>query len=312
MPTTFDSGFADWTPDQLPDLTGKTYLITGANAGLGLEASKMLRAKNANLLMAARNEGRGRGAVNRVSALNGTGTVDFVKLDLADTASIRAAADGVASMTDGLDAVINNAGIMQTPQQKTADGFEMQFGTNHLGHFLLNHLVFDLVAARSGRIVPVSSIAHKPPAKLHFDDLMMTNNYKPTTAYGQSKLANLVYGLELHRRLDAAGSPVASISCHPGYAATNLQSTGPTGIWKSVYKVTNAVLAQPADRGAQPLVLAAAGNEARSGGYYGPVAFGGARGDISDSDVSASASDPASGKRLWEASEALLDISWTI
>ena len=312
MATTFDSGFTDWNPEHLPDLTDRTFLITGANAGLGFEASKMLRHKNANLLMAARNEGRGRGAVNKITAENGSGFVDFIKLDLADTTSIRAAADSVRSTTDGLDAIVNNAGIMQTPQQKTADGFEMQFGTNHLGHFLLNSLLFDLVATRSGRIVPVASIAHQPPAKLHFDDMMLTNNYKATTAYQQSKLANLVYGLELHRRLTAADSSVSSISCHPGYAATQLQSTGPTGIWKSVYKVTNALLAQDANRGAQPLVLAAAGTEALPGGYYGPVAFKGARGPISDSDVSDAALDVASGSRLWEASEAYLDITWTI
>ena len=213
MGTAFDSGFSDWTPDRLPDLTDKRFLITGANAGLGLETAKMLRHKNADVLMAARNEGRGRGAVTNVSGEPGSGTVEFVKLDLADTSSIQAASQFVREMTDGLDAIVNNAGIMQTPQQQTADGFEMQFGTNHLGHFLLNHLLFDLVAARSGRIVPVASIAAKPPAKFNFDDLMFSEKYSPTLVYGQSKLANLTYGMELHRRLEAAGSSVSSISC---------------------------------------------------------------------------------------------------
>ena len=312
MGTAFDSGFSDWTPERLPDLTDKRFLITGANAGLGLETAKMLRHKNADVLMAARNEGRGRGAVTNVSGEPGSGTVEFVKLDLADTSSIQAASQFVREMTDGLDAIVNNAGIMQTPQQQTADGFEMQFGTNHLGHFLLNHLLFDLVAARSGRIVPVASIAAKPPAKFNFDDLMFSEKYSPTLVYGQSKLANLTYGMELHRRLEAAGSSVSSISCHPGYAATNLQSTGPTGIWKSVYKVTNKLMAQPAERGAQPLALAAAGNEARAGGYYGPVDLGGARGKISDADIPAAATAQDAGSRLWEASENYLDISWTI
>ena len=312
MSTTFDSGFNDWMPNRLPDLSGKRFLITGANAGLGYETAKMLRHKNADVLMAARNEGRGRGAVTNMSAEPGTGSVEFVKLDLADTASVAAAADAVRSMTDGLDAIVNNAGIMQTPQQKTADGFEMQFGTNHLGHFLLNHLLLDLVAARSGRIVPVASIAAKSPAKFDFSDLMLTHNYSPTSAYQQSKLANITYGLELHRRLAAAGSPVASISCHPGYAATNLQSTGPTGAWKTIYKFTNKFLAQPAERGAQPLALSAAGTEAQAGGYYGPVDMGGARGKISDADVPTNATAGDAGSRLWEASETFLDISWTI
>ena len=312
MTTTFDSGFNDWTPNRLPDLSGKRFLITGANAGLGFETAKMLRHKNADVLMAARNEGRGRGAVSNISAEPGSGSVDFVKLDLADTSSIRAAAESVRAMTDGLDAIVNNAGIMQTPQQKTTDGFEMQFGTNHLGHFLLNHLLFDLVEARGGRIVPVASIAAKSPAKFNFSDLMHSQNYSATMVYGQSKLANLTYGLELQRRLTAAGSSVSSISCHPGYAATNLQSTGPTGIWKNVYKVTNKLMAQPAERGAQPLALAAAGSEARPGGYYGPVDLGGARGKISDADIPANATADDAGPRLWEASENYLDISWTI
>ena len=262
--------------------------------------------------MAARNEGRGRGAVANIEAEPGTGSVEFIKLDLADTTSISEAATSVRSMTDGLDAIVNNAGIMQTPQQRTADGFEMQFGTNHLGHFLLNYLLFDLVTARSGRIVPVASIAAKPPAKFNFNDLMLTHDYSSTSAYQQSKLANITYGLELHRRLEAAGSSVASISCHPGYAATNLQSTGPTGAWKTIYKFTNKFLAQPAERGAQPLALAAAGSEAQAGGYYGPVAMGGARGPISDADVPVNATAQDAGPRLWEASEGYLDISWTI
>ena len=311
MAKLFDSGFSDWTPDRLPDLSGKSYLVTGANSGLGFEASKILRSKNADVFVAARNEGRGRGAVANLEKSPGTGAVELVKLDLADTASIRAAAEAVRGATDGLDGIVNNAGIMQTPQQQTADGFEMQFGTNHLGHFLLNHLLFDLVAARSGRIVPVASIAHLG-GKLNFDDLMMANDYSPTRAYSQSKLANLVYGIELQRRLTAGGSDVASISSHPGYAATNLQSTGPTGAWTTIYKATNALLAQPAERGAHPLALAAAADEAKPGGYYGPVAFGGARGKVSDSDVADAASDVESGSKLWDASEELLGISWTI
>ena len=141
MAKTFASGFEDWTPDRLPDLTGKSYFITGANSGIGFEAAKYLRSRNADVLVGSRNEGRGRGAVARLEGSSSAGRVEFIKIDLADTASIRAAAEAVRAATDGLDAIVNNAGIMQTPEQKTADGFEMQFGTNHLGHFLMNHLL---------------------------------------------------------------------------------------------------------------------------------------------------------------------------
>ena len=313
MAKMFDSGFDDWTPDRLPDLVGKTFFITGANAGIGFEAAKHLRTKNADVLVGARNEGRGRGAVSRLESVPGAGRVEFIQIDLADTASIRAAVDAVRATTDRLDAIINNAGIMQTPQQRTADGFEMQFGTNHLGHFLMNSELFDMVEATDGRIVPVSSIAHKPPAKIHFDDIMLSENYSPTAAYQQSKLANIVYSMELQRRLQAAGSGVSSIACHPGYSATNLQSTGPTGIWPKIYKVSNKLLAQSAERGSQPLVLAAAGTEARGGGYYGPTGPGDARGKISDSDVAGNfATDPVVGEELWKLSEELLDIRWAL
>lgn len=314
MAKTLDSGFSDWTPDRLPDLTSKRYFITGANAGLGFEVAKALRAKNADVLVGSRNEQRGQTAVSDLKSEAGTGAVEFVHIDLADLSSIREAADAVKALaTDGLDAIVNNAGIMQTPEQTTADGFEMQFGTNHLGHFYMNHLLFDLVGQRNGRIVPVSSIAHKPPAKLNFDNIMLTGHYSPTTSYQQSKLANIVYGMELHRRLDASESSVSSISCHPGYSATNLQSTGPTGFWKPLYKLSNALMAQPASRGAQPLILSAAGVEAKSGGYYGPTGPGDARGKISDSDVAGKiAMDPEAGRKLWALSEELLDITWDI
>ena len=314
MAKTFDSGFSDWTPDRLPDLAGKRYFITGANAGLGYEVAKSLRAKNADVLVGSRNGARGRDAVATLEKESGGGKVELVEIDLADLSSIKTAADAVRGLAgDGLDAIVNNAGIMQTPEQKTADGFEMQFGTNHLGHFYMNHLLFDLVTARSGRIVAVSSIAHKPPAKLNFDNIMLTGEYWPLKAYQQSKLANIVYGLDLHRRLEAAGSDVASISCHPGYSATNLQSTGPTGFWKPLYKLSNALMAQPASRGAQPLILSAAGVEAKSGGFYGPTGPGDARGKISDSDVAGRiAMDPEAGRKLWSLSEELLDITWTI
>jgi len=300
-----------WTLDQLEDLKGRTYLVTGANSGIGYHAAAHLRRANADVIVAARSPERGRQAVEALQAQQSDGVVELLALDLADTASIRAANTALRDLTDGLDAVVNNAGIMQTPQQQTADGFEMQFGTNHLGHFLLNQLIFDLVAARSGRIVVVSSIVHHRARGIDFDDPMLTRRYSPERAYFQSKLANLMYGLELARRLAAAGSPVICTGAHPGYSDTNLQSTGPTGVRKLVYRFTN-LFAQPPAAGAVPEVLAAAGAEAANGGYYGPTGIGEARGPVGTARINPAAQDRDGARRLWDLSEELLDIQWKI
>lgn len=302
----------NWTIDQLDDQTGKVFFITGGNSGVGYEAAAHLRRANATVLIGARSAERGAAAADALRAIPGDGDVQVVALDLADTASIRAADQSLRELTDGLDAIVNNAGIMQTPQQETADGFELQFGTNHLGHFLLNALTFDLVSARSGRIVPVSSIAHRQARGIRLGDPMFSDGYSPTNAYAHSKLANLVYGLELARRLEAAGSDVMSVSSHPGYSATNLQSTGPTGAFKFVYKFTNAVLAQSATDGALPGVFAAAGDDARNGGYYGPNRLGESRGPVGESNISGAARDEAAGDGLWKLSEELLGITFDV
>ncbi|MEM7339956.1 MAG: oxidoreductase [Actinomycetota bacterium] len=300
----------NWTVDQLDDLTGRTYLITGGNSGIGYEAAAHLRRANASVIIAARSHDKGTTAAAMLQQVPGAGQVDLVQLDLADLDSVRAANDAVRHLTDGLDAVINNAGIMQTPQRETADGFELQFGTNHLGHVMLNHLMFDLVAARSGRIVPVSSVAHLQARSINLADPMFAGEYNPTRVYSHSKLANLMYGLELARRLESAGSNVSCMSAHPGYSATNLQSTGPTGVFKALYSVTNRLFAQSASAGAVPEVLAAAGNEARNGGYYGPTSWGGARGPVGDARVSDVAQDTEAAAALWTLTEELLGITW--
>lgn len=306
-----DSGLRGWTPDQLPDLAGRTYLITGANSGIGLEASKILVGAGGRVLAGSRDTARGEAAVSEInSASSGLGAAELVQIDLADQTSIRAAVEAVKTRADGLDAVINNAGVMQTPQRETKEGFELQFGTNHLGHFLLNGLLYDSVKRHSGRIVPVSSIVHRQGA-LDFDDLMLSGSYTPTKSYAQSKLANIVYGFELQRRLSDAGSPVSSIICHPGYSATSLQFKGPTGGYKLLYRVTN-LFAQPAAKGAYSEALAAAGPEAKPGAYYGPTGIGDARGPVGDSSVADLALDEDLGRRLWDASEELLDFHWEI
>lgn len=303
-----NSGFRDWTPDKLSSLEGKTYLITGGNSGIGFEAGKLLRNAGANILVAARNKEKGKRAVEALN-VSSRAKIELVHLDLSDLDSVRDAAKQTRTLTDRLDGLINNAGIMQTPPQKTADGFEMQLGTNHLGHFLLNGLLFDLVENAGGRITTVSSIAHKF-GKLYLDDLMMTKNYTPSLAYGQSKLANLMYALELDRRLKKAGSKVTSYACHPGYSDTSLQSTGPKGLLNSLYTIMNPLLAQSPEKGAIPTVLCAAGDEARAGGYYGPQSMGECRGRISDALIASKALNEADATALWKQSEKLVDFSW--
>ncbi len=309
---TTTSTITNWKIERLDDQTGKRYLITGGNSGIGYEAAAYLCRANADVFIASRSASRGADAVAALTKIPGAGTVQLIELDLANLDSIRRANDVIREHTDGLDGVVNNAGIMQTPQQKTADGFELQFGTNHLGHFLLNYLTFDLVAARSGRIVPVSSIVHRSARGISFDDPMFSKNYSPTTAYSHSKLANLMYGFELARRLEVANSEVIAVSAHPGYSATNLQSTGPTGILKTFYTFSNKLIAQSASAGALPEVLAVAGTGAKNGAYYGPTRFGDTRGPVGESRVSAAARDEEAAIKLWALSEDLLDITWNV
>lgn len=299
----------NWTPDLLPDLAGKTYLITGGNSGIGLEAAKMLGAAGGKIVIACRNPDKAKAAAQEIDAVSAAKT-NIVQLDLADLSSVRTAAATVKKKYKKIDALINNAGIMQTPEQKTKDGFEMQLGTNHLGHFLWTGLLFDGVEKAEGRIVTLSSIAHKM-GKIHFNNLMLEKGYNPTKAYTQSKHANMLFGLELHRRLEAVGSPVKSIICHPGYSNTNLQSTGPSGVLNVFYKPMNALIAQPAYKGAIPTVLAAAGDEAEAGHYYGPTGIADARGPVGDAKIIPHAKSKKTAERLWRVSESLVGMPWS-
>ncbi|AQA17628.1 short-chain dehydrogenase [Halioglobus japonicus] len=300
----------NWTPDRLPSLAGKRYLITGGNSGIGLEAAKIMAAAGADIVIACRNPDKAEEAASEIAAA-GAGAVDTVALDLSSQASVRAAADEIRSRWDALDGLVNNAGIMQTPDTRTEDGFELQLGTNHLGHFLLAGLLFDLVEKAAGRITVVSSIAHKF-GEMHFDDLMLEQRYDATKAYGQSKLANMLFAQELARKLAAAGSSVMANACHPGYSATNLQSTGPEGFLVGLYGVLNKVWAQSAYKGAIPTVLAVAGEEAENGGYYGPVKLMDSIGPVGTARIAGRGRDEQSAAELWQRSEALTDMSWTL
>ena len=298
----------NWREDRLPDLSGKCFVITGGNSGIGLEAAQMLGRKGADLILACRSTQKAASA-RMILEATCTGTINLVTLDLADRSSICRASDGVRAITQRIDGLINNAGIMQTPKRQTADGFELQFGTNHLGHFLWTSLLLDRVEAAGGRVVQVSSIAHRL-GRIHFGDLMGEKKYSSTKAYAQSKLANLMFALELDRRLAKEQSPAIAIACHPGYSNTNLQSTGPTGLLNMIYKPLNALIAQPSALGAVPTVLAAAGLEAQRGAYYGPTGFLDMRGPVSLSHIAPHALDLDRSARLWAESERLLGISF--
>lgn len=300
-----------WTPDALADLSGKTFVITGGNSGLGLESMRILAGKRARVVFTARSERNAAAALEDVRRSVPSADVEHVLLDLASLASVEEAARAILAKCPRIDALVNNAGVMQTPPSRTKDGFELQLGTNHLGHFRLGALLLSRIEASSGRVVPVSSIAHKM-GSIAVDDLFFERRrYEPTVAYSQSKLANLMFGLELHRRLVARKSPVRSIPCHPGYAATNLQSAGVgmeggSKLLRAVYAVTNRVIAQPAEQGAWPLVFSAADPSARSGEYYGPTGFYQARGPVGPSYIAKHAKDETVAKALWDKSEALV------
>ncbi|MCA9490005.1 MAG: SDR family NAD(P)-dependent oxidoreductase [Myxococcales bacterium] len=304
-----------WTPEQLSDLSDKTVVITGGNSGLGLEAAKILCGKGARVVITSRNEGKGRDAVSAVSAVAPRAKIELVLLDLSDPDSVATATASIASSCPTIDAVINNAGVMQTPLIRTKEGFELQIATNHLGHFRFDRALFPQVEAAGGRFVAVSSVAHKF-GRIALDDLNSEKSYDPTVAYGQSKLANLMYAFELQRRLAARGAKATAIGCHPGYSATNLQSAGVgmeggSTMFRWLYSVTNAVLAQSATEGAYPLVLAAVDPSAKPGAYYGPTGFQQARGPVGESFVADRAKDEEVARKLWELTESLVGPFWS-
>ncbi len=305
----------NWTPERVGDLTGKTLFISGANSGIGLEATKILCAKGAHVIVAARSEKKATGAVDTVLQITPDAQISWVLLDLTDPDSIQAAADKVSAEHDKLDVLINNAGIMQTPERRTAEGFELQLGTNHIGHFRLSRALFPKLVQSKGRVVSVSSIAHKQ-GRMNWDDLMYTKGYDPTWVYCQSKLANLLFAFELNKRCAAAGNGVTSYACHPGYSATNLQTAGVgmdggSGFFKTLYAITNKVVAQSPELGSWPTVLCAVDPDAKPGGYYGPTGLMDYRGPVGEANIAPQALVQDDWKRLWEETEKLVG-EWTI
>ncbi|TIC84494.1 oxidoreductase [Nocardioides sp. GY 10127] len=292
-------------PLVLPDLTGSTYVVTGANSGLGLESTRALVAAGAHVVMAVRDPGRGEQAAAQVAAgAAGAGSTEVRALDLADLASVRAFADAWEGPLTGL---LCNAGIMMTPQGRTKDGFELQVGTNHLGHFALTNLLLPHV---TDRVVVVSSLLHRGP-QLDPDDLDVTRGWSPTRAYQVSKLANLLFVLELDRRLVAAGSPVRALAAHPGYAATHLQSHHASRFAVAAMSLGNLVLATPAAEGARPSLLALTA-DLPGNTFVGPTRLGGFRGAPGPVGRSPQALDTATATRLWDVSEERTGVHWPL
>ncbi|MET9835617.1 oxidoreductase [Streptomyces sp. NPDC006385] len=291
-----------WDATSLPDLAGRTAVVTGANSGIGLRAADGLARAGAHVVFAVRDPERGRAAAATVN-----GSTEVRRLDLADLSSVREFAD--AWQGRPLDLLINNAGVMMLPQQRTADGFEMQFGTNHLGHFALTNLLLPYV---TDRVVTLSSGAHRWfGARIRFEDLNWTSGYDPNRAYAQSKLANLMFTLELQRRLTESGSPVRALAAHPGYAATNLQSHAGSAVMRGFMKIGNRFFAQDDRAGALPTLYAAT-QDLPGASYVGPDGFGEMRGGPTLVGRTAAASDAAQARRLWAVSEELTGVSWPL
>jgi NAD(P)-dependent dehydrogenase (short-subunit alcohol dehydrogenase family) len=293
------SGF---TTADIPNLAALTAIVTGASSGIGLETAKALTAHGARVVLAVRDEARGAAAA---ATLPGPGTHEVRLLDLASLDSVRAFATDWAGQP--VDLLINNAGVMIPPRSRTKDGFELQFGTNHLGHFALTNLLLPSV---TGRVVTVSSDAHKA-GRMDFDDLNWERKkYRAWRAYGQSKLANLLFTAELQRRLTDAGSKVLSMAAHPGYAATNLQShSGSKLMGFAMGTLGNRLLAQGAAGGALPTLYTAVA-DLPGNTFAGPSGFRGLRGAPAVCARSREASDDAAARRLWQVSEELTSVTF--
>lgn len=298
-----------WTADLIPDQTGRTAVVTGANSGLGLVTARELAKRGARVVLACRNLDKGAAALSDVEssrrATGADGDPELEQLDLASFDSVRAFAERFAREHEGLDLLVNNAGVMAPPRRLTADGFELQFGTNHLGHFLLTSLLLPAMEGREdARVVTLSSNAHKF-GRINFDNLNGERRYFRWNAYGQSKLANLLFALELDRRLRASGSTVKSLAAHPGYSATNLQSAAAPLVDRLVMKVGNMVFAQSDEMGALPVLFATTQPGLAGGTYVGPDGPGEHRGHPVIVRPNRAARDEESARRLWEVSEEL-------
>lgn len=300
-----------WTTSAIPDLTGNVIIVTGANSGIGYEAALELARKGGHTILACRSIDKAQTALSQIQAQVPNASVEIMQLDLASQASIRAFAAAFNARYDRLDRLINNAGIMMVPYGTTDDGFERQFGTNHLGHFALTGLLIDRILATPGaRVVNISSGAHRT-GSMDFDNLMYEGGkgYTPMQAYGRSKLANLLFTYELQRRFEAIGADARATAAHPGGSNTNLANHMEDRLLFRLARPLLAIIMQSAAMGALPTLRAAADPQAVGGAYFGPGGFSEMRGYPVIVESSAAAHDAAAARRLWSVSEELTGVT---
>lgn len=307
---------AKWRAQDIPDQAGRTAIVTGANSGIGYQTALELARHGAAVTLACRDRGRGEAALRRLKAAVPAAAAELALLDLADLASIRRFAEMYHAQHPRLDLLINNAGLMAIPQRQTVDGFEMQFGVNHLGHFALTGRLLPLLLAQPlARIVTVSSGAHRP-GRIAFDDVQHRQRYRTWQVYAQSKLANLLFTFELQRRLAAAGHDDVSVAAHPGFAATNLVAAGPRlaghPLRARLVRAAVRLLGQSDARGALPTLYAAAAPGVTGGAFYGPDGLMEQRGYPREVKAAPQAYDEATARRLWQDSEELTGVRFAL
>lgn len=296
-----------WSANDIPDLSGKTVVVTGGNSGIGYEAAVQFAAKGANTILACRDPKKASAAAEAILESHPDAGVGTMELDLASLASVESFAEAFRGGNDRLDILANNAGVMALPRRTTSDGFEMQLGTNHFGHFALTGQLLDLLLKTpDARVVTVSSTFHKP-GKINFDDLDGERSYFKWTAYAQSKLANLLFAYELQRRSEANRASLVSVGCHPGYASTNLQLAGPkmqgSSVSESAWGWINNIFAQSAEMGALPTLRAATDPDVAGGDYIGPSQMGEMWGPPIKVKSTSRSHDEEVAKKLWAISE---------
>ncbi|WP_374023095.1 SDR family NAD(P)-dependent oxidoreductase [Mycobacterium sp. HNNTM2301] len=302
---------AKWTAQDIPDQAGRVAVITGANTGLGYETAAALADHGARVVLAVRNLDKGKDAAERIAAKSPGADVTLQELDLTSLDSVRAAAEQLKSEYDRIDLLINNAGVMWTPKSTTKDGFELQFGTNHLGHFAFTGLLLErLLPVAGSRVVTVSSTGHRILADIHFDDLQWERNYNRVAAYGQAKLANLLFTYELQRRLAPHGTTIA-VAAHPGGSRTELTRNLPPLLERVITPLLNPLM-QDAAAGALPTLRAATDRGVLGGQYYGPDGFGEVRGYPKLVGSSEKSHDVDVQRRLWEVSEELTGVTYPL
>ncbi len=301
-----------WTIENMPDLTGKIVVVTGANSGLGFETASAFAQKGAQVILASRNVAKAKTAVAQIEKQAPNAVTEIIQLDLSNLASIHQFAAEFNGRHHKCDILVNNAGVMALPYQQTAAGFEMQFGVNHLGHFALTGLLLErLLAAGNGRVVTVSSSAHRS-GKMDFGNLNGEKSYQRWSAYSQSKLANLLFAYECQRKLEEAGKKVLSVGTHPGYAATNLQHIEGERLQNWLLKLTNIFLSQSQAMGALPILYAATAPDVQGCDYIGPSGLMNMRGYPTKERSSKASYNTDAARKLWAISEELTNVSYEL